>query len=245
MNLESLAKEATQRAKGDAAMVEVPKVEGVMRERRNRHRAKQAIAGTVVVVVFAVVVAAAIAMRGNTSSTPVTRPKIDPAVEIRVVNHTLPYAAGAAGQATCESGALITPLDKIPTTHQVILPGLAYADGKPLYCYRLGPILVGGASIATVKVGAEFCGGYPVAISLHTSELARINRAANKRHTPVALVFDNVVQSTAGPPFHGEFGIGFSTKDAAVAFAAKVLGVKRSRISVPPTSNQLQYCLGG
>ena len=59
MNLESLAKEATQRAKGDAAMVEVPKVEGVMRERRNRHRAKQAIAGTVVVVVFAVVVAAA------------------------------------------------------------------------------------------------------------------------------------------------------------------------------------------
>jgi hypothetical protein len=209
-------------------MVEVPEVEGVMRERRNRHRAKQAVAGAVVVVVLVGVVSAAFALRGigGNSSHPqvVTQPQIIPPIEFRLVGGTVPYSAADAVPPTtvpepsttaplgstailgavmtsCGDGAAVTPPDQIRAAGLVILPDRPDKNGKHHVCYTLGPRLLDGSGIGKVVVNYDPSqGGYVLNITFKNDDFA--NKIAKRYvHRQVAVVVDGVVQ--AAPTISG------------------------------------------
>jgi hypothetical protein len=256
MSLESLAKEATLRAKGDAAMVEVPEVEGVMRERRNRHRAKQAAAGAVVVVVLFGAVAAAVALRGSggNSSHPqiATQPSGASTLEFRVVGGVVPYAYPAVapttvapiksrnGQAvfaavmtSCANGAAVTPHNKItPTSSFIILPDKPDKNGKHQVCYVLGPRLLDGSGVSKVVVSYDSSqGGYIIDVMFDNDDF--VNKVARPElNKQVAIVVDDIVESapTINPGITGrDVQIsGNFTQQEAIALAGR-LGNKTTK----------------
>jgi hypothetical protein len=222
MSFESLAKEATQRAKGDAAMVEVPEVEDVMRERRNQHRTKQTVAGGLVVVALFGAVSAAIALRGSggQSSHPqvVTQPTISPPLEFREVLGILPYssrglpepttitvpsttahlgstATVAAVITSCGDGAAVTPPDQITPDTKIILPDRPDKQGMHHVCYLLGPRRLDGSGIGKVVVTYDSGQqGYIIDITFKNDDVVtKVARPLTNKD--VAIVVDGVVQS--------------------------------------------------
>jgi hypothetical protein len=246
MSLETRAKEAALRAKGEAMSVEAPESDEIVRERRARQRARVGVVSTVVVLIVAMGVVALVASRQDTSAPPESHPVPKAKLEFREVLAQLPYAGadlpvqtGPGTTATCENGKAVTPAAKVTPEAHVTLPDRPDKHGKHFACYVLGPVLFDGSGIATAQPTLDPAQGWLLLVHFGNEDsLTKVARPeVNKQ---VAILLNDVVVSapTIQPGIVGRDVqiTGNFTEAEAKDLAASLMGVQPSQITVPTTT---------
>jgi hypothetical protein len=239
MSLETRAKEAALRAKGEAMSVEVPESEDVVRERWARQRTRVGVVSTVVVLIVAVGVVALIASRHDDHSSLATSHPVPRArLEFREVQGELPYTS-AQPSTSCENGLLVTPPALRTARADVNLPDRADKHGKHSVCYELGPVLLDGSGITSAQPFDDPSTGWVLNIHFGNDDfLMKVARPEVNKN--VAIVVDDVVQSAPviNPGITGRDVTitGNFTEAEATQLAAELNGVQPSDIKVPPAA---------